>query len=381
MRAFLSYIAPFGMVFSLCLAGCGDDTGIFPHAKDAATLVEDAGIEAPPAEDTATAIDSGTVVLDGGLIAPATATIIVLPDTQYYTYSAASGFYTAPDHAGVFGEQIDWILASRNSLNIQAVLHVGDIVDIPDDAEQWKIAGTAMHRLDGLIPYVVVPGNHDSDAKRSGPMDRHFGPETMPWITGTEIIGQMENNYALVDIGGKPWLVVALEFSPTDATVAWADKVLKAYPDRTAILLTHAYLYSDGTRYDLSVAGTDESQSTYQYWYPQRYAFTPSEGMNDGEMLYQKLVSPNSNVRLVFSGHQTGVTGGARLTSTRPDGTVVHQMLSDYQWLNGEWYGYGYLRIVQLDFAGQTIRIRTYSPDLNQYLADDTNQFDLPMNL
>jgi hypothetical protein len=84
---------------------------------------------------------------------------------------------------------------------------------------------------------------------------------------------------------------------------------------------------------------------------------------------------------LVFSGHQTGVTGGARLTSTRPDGTVVHQMLSDYQWLNGEWYGYGYLRIVQLDFAGQTIRIRTYSPDLNQYLADDTNQFDLPMNL
>jgi len=63
----------------------------------------------------------------------------------------------------------------------------------------------------------------------------------MPWITGTKVVGQMENNYALVDIGGRQWLVVALEFSPTDASVTWADQVLKAFPDRPAILLTHAF--------------------------------------------------------------------------------------------------------------------------------------------
>ncbi len=100
--------------------------------------------------------------------------------------------------------------------------------------------------------------------------------------------------------------------------------------------------------------------------------------MNDGEMLWQKLVLPNSNLRLVFCGHQTGA---AWLSSGRPDGTVVHQMLSDYQWLNTHHYGFGYLRIVQLDFAAKMIRVRTYSPDLDAYLTDGTNQFTLDLNL
>lgn len=343
-----------------------------------AACTEDTGVRPPtPARDAA--VDGGAPAVDADDSTPPTATIVVLPDTQYYTYPAS--WYPPQQHAGVFGEQIDWIVQNRGALNIQAVLHVGDLVDVPNDAGHWNVAGTAMHRLDGVIPYVVVPGNHDSDDRRVGLMDQYFGPSTMPWINGTEFIGQMENNYAFVAIGGRQWLVVALEFSPTDATVIWADRVLKAFPDKPAILLTHAYLYSDGTRYNLAAAGTDDTQPTYQWWYPQRYAFTPSAGMNDGEMLWQKLVLPNSNVKLVFCGHQTGPTGGARLTSTRPDGTVVHQMLSDYQWLREQWYGYGYLRVVQLNFANRTIEVRTYSPDLKDYLTDDTNQFTLPLNL
>ncbi len=358
----------------VCLVGCGEDQ-VFP------SLGMDAGTDATATDSGMSPVDVGSASIDGGA-APVqpTASIIVLPDTQYYTYSEDSGFYntapnSAPDHAGVFGEQTTWILAQRAKLNINVVLHVGDIVDSPSDPGQWNIAGAAMHTLDRIIPYVVVPGNHDEDRNRQGLTDSYFGPATMPWITGTKIVGQMENNYALVDIGGRQWLVVALEFAPTDASVVWADKVLKAFPDRPAILVTHVYLYSDGTRYNLAVAGTDQS------WYPQSYGYTPSDGINDGEMLWQKLVLPNSNVRMVFCGHQTGATGGAWLTSSRPDGTVVHQMLSDYQWIQGHHYGFGFLRIVQLDFANKAIRVQTYSPDLDEYLTDDSNQFTLDLNL
>jgi hypothetical protein len=71
----------------------------------------------------------------------------------------------------------------------------------------------------------------------------------------------------------------------------------------------------------------------------------------------------------------------ARLTSTRPDGSRVHQMLSDYQWLNGPYFGYGYLRVLQFDFAQKTIQVRTYSPYMDDYLTDDANQFTLDLNL
>ena len=99
--------------------------------------------------------------------------------------------------------------------------------------------------------------------------------------------------------------------------------------------------------------------------------------------MWQKLVLPNPNVRMVFSGHDTGA---ARLTSARPDGSVVHQMLSDYQWWtddtqqNGS-FGYGWLRIVGLDYVKKTIEVRTYSPYLQRYLTDDANQFTLAWNL
>jgi hypothetical protein len=300
---------------------------------------------------------------------PPPVTVVVLPDTQYY--SAAYPY--------VFTGQTTWIRNQKSALNIVAVLHVGDLVD-GDTPAQWTAANTAMRALDGLLPYVLVPGNHDSDANRKSLIDNYFGPASMPWITGTMTAGQIENNYALLDIGPRKWLVLGLEFGPRDAVVAWADRVLKTYPTLPAIIVTHAYLYSDGTRYNVAVAGTDPTRDSYQWWYPQYYGFTASQGINDGEMLWQKLVLPNPNVRLVFSGHQTG---WARLSSTRPDGSVVHQLLSDYQWWGdgGPYFGYGWLRVMQIDYGKQTIAVRTYSPYLGQYLADDANQFTLDWNL
>jgi len=137
-----------------------------------------------------------TGALDSG-VGPETAppvTIVVLPDTQYYSVAY-------PD---VFAGQTSWILGQKAALNIAAVLHVGDIVD-GDTQDQWTVASTAMRALDGFVPYVLVPGNHDTDSDRNTMIDTYFGPASMPWITGTMIAGQIENNYALLDIGPQKW--------------------------------------------------------------------------------------------------------------------------------------------------------------------------------
>jgi len=293
---------------------------------------------------------------------PAPATVVILPDTQYYASSRPE----------VFTQQTTWIVAQRPALNIAAVLHVGDVVD-GDTPTQWTNASTSLRLLDGLVPYVLVPGNHDTDGNRKTRMNDYFGPTTMPWITDTMVDGRIENSYALLDIGPVQWLVLGLEFGPRDTVVAWADTVLKAYPTTPAMLVTHAYLYHDGTRYDAA-------SPSPQLFLPQGYNFTPSEGINDGEMLWQKLVLPNPNVRMVFSGHDTG---WARLSSARPDGSVVHQMLSDYQWWgeSGTEFGFGWLRVLRLDYARRTIHVQTYSPYLQSYLTDPDNQFSLPWNL
>jgi hypothetical protein len=338
----------------------GSDTKIWPLDAD--------GAEAGAGSDTIPPIADGGVTLETAATKPAT--IVVLPDTQYYNNDWG--------HAPVFAMQANWILEQKSPLNIQAVLHVGDIVDNCNSVDQWTNANAAMRLLDGVVPYFIVPGNHDVDGNRNGLMNDYFGPASLPWVTSTMTMGQIENNYALVDIGPQKWLVLGLEFGPRDAVMTWADAVLKAYPDRPAIIVTHAYLYGDGNRYDIAVSGLDSTKPNYQYYIPHAYTYTSSQGINDGEMIWQKLIVPNPNVRLVFSGH---VMSAARLTSTRPDGSRVHQMLSDYQWLNGPYFGYGYLRVLQFDFAQKTIQVRTYSPYMDDYLTDDANQFTLDLNL
>jgi hypothetical protein len=231
---------------------------------------------------------------------------------------------------------------------------VGDLVQTDDDSD-WTVAEPAMRVLDNLIPYIIVPGNHDyypDDISRATKIDNYFAPESMPWINGVMEAGKIENNFTLLDIGPQKWLVLGLEFGPRDAVMVWADAVLKAYAAYPAIILTHAYLYDETHRYDITAG-------SYQSFYPQFYGLTPDAGINDGEMMWQKLVLPNSNVRLVFCGHETG---GALLTSVRPDGSTVYQMLSDYQWLGGDDFGFGYLRIVRFDYGNRTIQVQTYSP-------------------
>ena len=299
-------------------------------------------------------------------------TVVVLPDTQYY----ASSF---PE---ILADQTRWIVDQKVHRNIAAAIHLGDIVDSAGDKSQWRVADSALRTMDGRVPYVLVPGNHDTDANRVGLIDDYFSPTTMPWIGGTMDEGKIENNYTLVDIGARQWLVLGLEFGPRDAALTWADNVLKTYPTLPAIIVTHAYLYEDGSRYGMAEPGLADPQPTEQRFAPEAFGYTRSEGINDGEQIWRKLIVPNRNVRLVLCGHDNGV---ALLSTFRPDGSLVHQVLSDYQWLYQGTADYaggsGYLRLLEFDYRKKEIRVRTYSPYLNRYMTDDANQFTLSLDL
>jgi hypothetical protein len=292
---------------------------------------------------------------------------VLLPDTQVY----------AMQHPDIFAAQTRWIAQNHEKRNIAFVLHEGDITN-NNNPPQWGNARWAMSLLDGVVPYALAPGNHDyatdgGEPARQSMLNIFFSValfEHLPTFGGVFEKGKLDSSYHLFSAGGRDWLVLALEWGPRDQVVKWANQVLDKYPRRTAMLVTHAYLYNDDTRYD-HVNRPDQNWSPYGH----PTAKLPG-GVNDGEDLWQKLVSPHRNMAFVFCGHVLG-DGAGRLTSKGVHGNLVHQILANYQFRAQG--GEGYLRLVEFLPDGKTVQVKTYSPYLDQYLTDDQQQFVLEL--
>lgn len=360
----------------------GDLTTDATPTTDAATS-GDSDIESRSAADATAATDVRSPA--EALPDPKSYTIVVMPDTQYYASSW-------PD---IFAAQTNWVLENRNTQGIAFVLQTGDVVDT-DVPAQWDVAARSLHVLDGQVPYVIASGNHDyaNLADRMGMGNVYFPPSTFTpfsWFGGTFEPDHIENSFSLIPAGSAKWLVLSLEFGPRDEVVAWADAILKRFPDQPAIVITHAYLHHDGGRYD-------HLGHVSQSYNPHEYVMMGQAGtsINDGQELWDKLISLNRNVKLVLSGHDVsgadlppGTTG--RLTSVRPDGSCVHQLLANYQTciaapcrLSNQgstvYGGAGYLRILRFSPTSQKISVTTYSPYLDASLTDPGNQFELYVN-
>ena len=296
---------------------------------------------------------------------PGSITIAVLPDTQVYSERY-------PQH---FIAQTNWIVENRDRLQIAAVFHEGDITN-RNNPEQWENAQKAMRPLWGKLPVICAPGNHDMGPGGNGATHDSLMSQYLPEndfakhgsFQGTLDPGRTENNYSLFEAGGVEWIGIALEWAPRDRAVQWADDLLTKHSDRRAILVTHAYTYYDDSIYDIA-------QRTDQSWSPYRYGVKNSpEGINDGGDIWRKVVCKHDNVVLVLSGHVLG-DGAGRVTSKTQKGSLVHQVLANYQMLAEG--GQGWLRLMEFLPDGDTIQVRTYSPVLDQFNTDPQHQFRL----
>lgn len=291
--------------------------------------------------------------------------LAVLPDTQVY----------AERYPAIFDAQTQWIAEHAAERRIAFVLHEGDITN-RNTLDQWANAQHSMYLLDGRVPYAMAPGNHDyGDGGSANNRDTYFNDyfplsryENLPTFGGAFEAGRLDSSYHLFTAGQRDWIILALEWGPRDEVVQWADRILTQHSDRTAIIVTHAYLYFDSTRYN-HVTRPD------QHWNPHSYgtASLPG-GTNDGQELWDKLVSKHANVLLVLNGHVLG-DGAGRLSSVGAHGQVVHQMLANYQ-MRAEG-GEGYLRLLEFQPDGRTLRVRTFSPYWNRYMTGPEQEFVL----
>ena len=281
--------------------------------------------------------------------------VVLLPDTQFYSEKF-------PD---IYKVQTEWIKANVKKRNIKFVIHLGDIVQNATIRE-FIVADKAQAVLDGVVPYSMVPGNHDMKTlnkrltRDTTNYNKYFPPsryKNQNWYGGHK--GETnDNNYCFFEEGELKFMVVSLEFAPTDETIGWARNIISEHKDRRVIVATHCYMRPT----------MRESTS------PRSYGI---EG-NSGEELFQKLIRKHKNINMVMCGHVLGV---GLLKSKNDFDNEVIEMLTDYQGLPKG--GNGWLRILKFVPHENKIYVETYSPLLKKINPNEkhTYQLDYPMQV
>lgn len=281
-----------------------------------------------------------------------------------------------------------WVADNIESLKVKAVLLTGDLVEQNENIvrnrsmlnqtsrQMWEWASHCMARLDGRVPYIISTGNHEYGYVRGDEPFTHF-PEYFPiernskWMDcvvaaypNREGKVSLENAaYAFHDSAWGNILVVAVEWAPRDEVLSWVKMLADSekYSGYKIVFMTHSFL----------------EEKTAKRTANEDYKIQPR---NYGQEIWEKLVYPCKNIRLVICGH-TGHPGTFEdNTAYRVDknsaGKDVHQMMFNVQCLGGGWEGNGgdgWLRILEFKPDGKTVGVKTYSPLFG--ISPTTKQF------
>jgi len=268
--------------------------------------------------------------------------VIGLPDTQSYINLGE------PDDSAKWMSQVWWIHDNYIDSNIVFVSHFGDVTD-GNTIKEWQFADTGFRVIEAIeLPYGICPGNHDrtySDgAFRYENYFDYFGSRR---FSGRDYYQASygkwdEYNLQFFDAAGMEFMVLHLTYSAQPPGIAWADSVLKANPNRRAILTSH------------NIANYDPGQDTAIFDY-------------SGQLIYDGL-KDNPNLFLMLCGHYHDAQRATRRMDSF-NGSVIQTQMANYQGLNG------HIRILKFVPEKDTVYVTSYSPLYRTFLTDPDNQF------
>ena len=267
----------------------------------------------------------------------------------------------------------DWILANKDSKKIAHVFGLGDITDAwntADKENEWIRAYEYISKLDGVIPYSLVRGNHDE----SKYFLKYFANEEyMSQFDGFMVEGDIRNSYREFRIGSTDYLFVTLDYGASDEMLAWANEVVASYPNHRVIVTTHAYHGYDGGH--LSPDNVSDSGNITTPTDVDTSVGNNNRDYNNGLAIWEKFASRHPNIFLVLSGH-TPMEDVFVLESEGVHGNIVTQMLIDAQWMDPQKDGTGMVCMLYFSEDGTEMEVEWICTDNGKYYKEQ-NQFSL----
>lgn len=200
-------------------------------------------------------------------------TFAFVGDTQIVTYKAPEKLDTI----------YQWILDNKEQKNIRFVAGLGDITDKSEPFE-WDAAIQAIRKMDGILPYSLIRGNHDTSVS------------FLQYVNYESYTAQAEgmfdgvlNTYQTLSVGTLKYLFLNLDHGPSDDVLDWACGVVEAHPKHNVIITTHGYINNKGEL--LSPYVSVES------------APSKTSGRNNGPDIWDQLVKKYENIIMVVCGH------------------------------------------------------------------------------
>ncbi|MCZ4096699.1 LamG-like jellyroll fold domain-containing protein [Streptomyces sp. H39-C1] len=272
-------------------------------------------------------------------------TLVVMPNTQYL-------FDGASINAAPVEASLRYILDHGRDENIAFLSHLGDLTE-HGLKEEFGPLSKAFELLDRRrVGYSVLAGNHDinsstDDQRGPTPYLDAFGPRRLrklPTFGGATPDGY--NTYHLFRAAGREWLVLALDWRPSAAGLAWAQDVIRKHPRRPVILTTHELVYAD----------RDGDEADFS---------------EHGRHLWDELIAGNDQIFLTLNGHYWPA---ARTTRKNAAGHDVHLHITNYQ--NRYYGGSAMIRLYRFDLARNTIDVETVSPWILGRAGEGLNELE-----
>ena len=286
-----------------------------------------------------------------------TYSIAFLPDVQYMTQNN-------PDK---LTPMFDFLINNAMTENIKYVIGLGDMTNT-NVMTQWLAIKRETERLNNIIPYSIICGNHDIAFKSPISLfDMNFAGKSSYYYKHVNKNGgafsesSVRNSYLLFSVGEIDYIILNLDFGATDDILLWADGILKEHSDRRAIIATHGYLNSDGTTLNKG-----------DYATPSSYLDT----LNDGDMMWDKLFSKHENVDMIVCGHMHSDSIICS-PATGENGNTVYQLLMDPQSTDKKLGGLGIVAMMYFTEDGNHARVEYYSTVLEKYFRESNSEIML----
>ena len=247
----------------------------------------------------------------------------------------------------------DWLVGNAEEKKIKFVFGLGDITDKCTE-EEWQIAHREIHKLDGVLPYSLIRGNHD---RYDDCFEKYFPLSDYSDKISGSYNSTMRNTYQELVVGEIRYLIVNLDFTLPDEAIEWANRVVAEHPEHNVIVTTHIYMSASGSRIKTLKYGS----------------------LNSGQDLWEKFISKHENITLVLVGHSPSEY--VKVTRSIGDhGNEVVEMLVDPQGTDGNLGGLGLVAMLYFSEDGRQVDVEYYSTVKDAYYREE-NQFHLELNV